>query len=749
MIFANISLIYSSYITFKAAAKYFAAAKEDKMKAIILAGGEGKRLRPITEKMPKPLVPIGGTPIIRLILKKLYDAGVREAAVTTGYLSDMLVSYLGDECCGIKIRCFKEETPLGTAGGILPCREFIGNEPFIVMSGDALCCIDIKKAIEKRGTEDADAVLLLTHCDSPGEYGIVLTDSEGCVSGFYEKPSVMSSFSDTVNTGIYVLSPRIFDLIPKDRPYDFGSELFPQMLRTGRSLFAVCGRGYWCDIGDPDAYYRANMRASGNKSIIPQSSYTDGSIIRSSVLMDDCTVKNGSVIENSVLCKGVKIGKNVLIKGSFIGEGAIIGDGAVLAEGTKLSAGSTVNRTDSEKAKARSRDIIPELLCGRGFVLKKSELVRFDGMLFGEILSSSIKGNLGVMTDGRDSSEALAAEIMLGASYHGCHVLDLGDGFEISASLAASTLPLTLTFFVRETEDDIFICLFDENGIYPKREVERRLIHALWDRAATPKESSSIVFGEDFTHSSYFREIKKHCRDLHGFSFSVKRENDPSRLLSDVLVSCGAKLSDDGVCLSVSDDGYEITALQDGYVASDSEIKAVLLRFVITEETALPITHPIFFTDLFGSRLKRYSTCPSGNGEDSVRALCKSSYAIRHGCICGVLLASLLHSTKKSLYELCSWLPKYSIKTADIRLLGGHHLSILPVLGRPDGDGVMSEYQHGSVRVIPTNFGYRLISEAAASEYASEILELSEKEIKRLIENDKMNTGHSEPADLV
>ena len=260
------------------------------MKAVIMAGGEGKRLRPITETMPKPLVPVGNVPAIRRILRLIARYGITEAAVTTGYLAEKLEETLGKQCDGVNLTYFRETEPRGTAGGVKAAQDFISDGDFLVISGDAVCEFDLAAAIEKKNGCGAEALMILTRVAHPGEYGVVLYDSDGRVTGFSEKPSLSGTYSDTVNTGIYILSPSVLKYIPDNTSYDFGRDVFPDMLSKGANIFAYTDSGYWCDIGDPESYHSANMKYSSDHNSIGARCEIASREIKSSVIMQDCKI---------------------------------------------------------------------------------------------------------------------------------------------------------------------------------------------------------------------------------------------------------------------------------------------------------------------------------------------------------------------------------------------------------------------------------------------------------------------------
>lgn len=229
------------------------------MRAVILAGGSGSRLRPLTCDLPKPMVPVLNQPVMCYTLDLLKKYGVEEVAITLGYLPRAIKDYFaaGNEF-GVSCRYYVEDSPLGTAGSVKNAAGFL-DEAFIVISGDALTDIDLGKAIAFHRQRRSLATLILHRQQIPLEYGVVITDEHCRITRFLEKPSWGEVFSDTVNTGIYILEPAVLDYIEAGKEFDFSRDLFPRLLAEGAPLYGYVAEGYWCDIGDLRSYRQAQF----------------------------------------------------------------------------------------------------------------------------------------------------------------------------------------------------------------------------------------------------------------------------------------------------------------------------------------------------------------------------------------------------------------------------------------------------------------------------------------------------------
>ena len=315
------------------------------MKAVIMAGGEGTRLRPLTCNMPKPMVPVANRPVMYHIIELLKKHGIKEIAVTLQYMPEKITEYFDDGSeMGVNIRYFIERTPLGTAGSVKNTEDFI-DDTFIVISGDALTDIDLSSAIIFHKRKNAVATLVLKRMDIPLEYGVVITDEDGKVIRFLEKPSWGEVFSDTVNTGIYILSPEVLNFVEKGRMFDFSKDLFPMILDKNMPMYGYIASGYWCDIGDIHAYINSNMDVLYGKVKIniPGKQLKEGVWIGDNtqisnldlikgraIIGDNCKIKNNCFIEDCIISDGTVVGEMASIKKSIVWKNGTVEEGAQL-----------------------------------------------------------------------------------------------------------------------------------------------------------------------------------------------------------------------------------------------------------------------------------------------------------------------------------------------------------------------------------------------------------------------------------
>ncbi len=307
-------------------------------KAVIMAGGFGTRLRPLTMSIPKPMVPVANRPMMEHIVELLKVHGIRDVVSLLYFQPEHITEYFGEGSAhDIDMRYMLAEADFGTAGSVKNAQNFL-DERFIIISGDVLTDIDIAKAVEFHKQRGAMATIVLTRVAQPLQYGIVMTDDDGKITRFLEKPSWGEVFSDTINTGIYILEPEVLDLIPPKTEFDFSKDLFPMMLKRELPLFGYIADGYWKDIGNLHEYQLAHDDVLAGKVKV----HFAGERCDSSVCGKNLQISPSAELEGLVvIADNVVIGDHARITNCVIGEGSIIGAGAVL-EGTVLWEGVNV-----------------------------------------------------------------------------------------------------------------------------------------------------------------------------------------------------------------------------------------------------------------------------------------------------------------------------------------------------------------------------------------------------------------------
>lgn len=315
---------------------------------MVLAAGLGTRLRPLTFELPKPMVPMLDRPVLAHIVDLLHRHGVDRIVANLHYFPDTIRGYFGDELTYIE-----EAELLGTAGGVRNAREFFGDSPFLVISGDALTDLDVPAVVERHRQHGGIATLCVTKVEQTSEYGVVLHDSEGRITGFQEKPHPDEALSDLANCGIYVFSPEIFDYFPPEPFVDFAHDVFPRLLENDVPFFIHELDGYWNDVGSLEELRNGTFDALSGKLQLP--SLPDAG-------PEAVVVDPSSSLDAAELVEGpVWVGRNVTVEAGVRLQGPLVlGDNVVVGEGSAIKRSIVLPGTD-----IRPNTILIEAITGQ------------------------------------------------------------------------------------------------------------------------------------------------------------------------------------------------------------------------------------------------------------------------------------------------------------------------------------------------------------------------------------------------
>lgn len=512
------------------------------MKAVVMAGGEGTRLRPLTVERPKPMVPIINRPVLEHVLALLRRHDITEVIITLQYMASVIQDYFGDGSdFGVKIHYSVEDVPLGTAGSVKAVESLL-DEPFLVISGDALTDIDLTAAVAFHHERKALATLVLSRVNNPLEYGVVITDDEGRIRQFLEKPSWGEVFSDTVNTGIYVLDPRVLAEIAAGQSVDFSREVFPVILNEKGRMFGYIADGYWCDVGSLADYMRANADALHGRVKLarPEGSQSDGVLLAGdaqiaddvriygpvligrdcrlasgvtiygpsvigdysvldaratvdrSVVWSNCYLGEGATLQGAIVCKQCSIKRrSIVFEGAVIGDRCTISEGAIIRAdvrvwpGKEIEAGATVSTSLIWGARGRRSLFGRSGISGLANVEITPEFAAKVGAAYGATLPRGA-----AVTINRDLSRAarmIKRALISGLPSAGINVVDIEAvplpvaRLETASSGARGGIHVRLSPIDAQAVD---IKLFDARGINLDRDAERKI--------------ENIFFREDF-----------------------------------------------------------------------------------------------------------------------------------------------------------------------------------------------------------------------------------------------------------
>ncbi|HYN89925.1 MAG TPA: sugar phosphate nucleotidyltransferase [Ardenticatenaceae bacterium] len=521
------------------------------MKAVVMAGGEGSRLRPLTIGRPKPLVQLVNKPVLAHMLDLLKTHGIREVVITVQYLANLIQAYFGDgSSFGISIHYSIEEVPLGTAGSVRQAARHLDDETFLVLSGDAITDIDLSQVIEAHRKSQAVATITLSRVQNPLEYGLTLVDEQGRITQFLEKPGWSDVVSDTVNTGIYVLEPEVLDAVEEGEVCDFSHDLFPLLLEEEAPLYGFVADGYWTDIGTVDEYFRAtadmlsgrvrlkplgeriggDIICAGDRDISPDArlygpiflgngaTIKAGAVVRGpTVLGDNVVVDTRSKVERAIIGGNSYVGDRAEIRGALIGrtcsiksramifEGVVVGDNTLIQENAVIQANVKIWPSKEVEAGATVTTSIiwgsqgKRTLFGRYGVtgLVNVDLTSEFAARLGGAYASTLpkRANVAVNREAHNTPRVLKRAVLSGLPGAGVHALDTGTQpipvarYYTRDSEVAGGIHVRLSPYNNRVVD---IKFFDGSGLDLDRRAQRNV--------------ETVFFREDFRRA-YLEEI--------------------------------------------------------------------------------------------------------------------------------------------------------------------------------------------------------------------------------------------------
>ena len=562
------------------------------MKAVIMAGGEGSRLRPLTCGRPKPMVPVLNKPIMSHIMALLQEHGFSEIGVTLQYMPEAIRDHFGNGAeYGVNLHYFVEDAPLGTAGSVKNAASFL-DETFMVISGDALTDLELSRAVEFHKKHGAIATLVLTRVDCPLEYGVVITSEDGKITQFLEKPGWGEVFSDTVNTGIYVLEPEVLDYFAPGQKFDFSKDLFPLLLREKKPLFGVVLPGYWCDIGNLQQYLGAHhdilagkvkIKMPG-KEVAPQVWVGEGAFIDQAavvkgpaiigmncqigagagiepytILGSGCLVQRGATIKRSVLWNNVFVGNGAALRGAVVGsrvqvqakagiyEGAVVGDDSIIRENSQLKpdvklwphklveSGATVHRSVIWGTVSPKKIFGFEGISGLVNVEITPETAVRLGAAFGSVNGSAAR--ISISSDSYTASTMIKEALISGAQSVGAEVLNLSGSITPESRYAVRSLDCNAGIHVKvspDSPDKLVMVFMNARGGNISRGLERKVENAL-AREDFPRSEAGRLHPPQVVSEVYHKYIAAICTgpdnaDIQGAGFKLLLCYDRSNL---------------------------------------------------------------------------------------------------------------------------------------------------------------------------------------------------------------------------
>lgn len=755
------------------------------MKAVIMAGGEGTRLRPLTCTAPKPMARLFGRPLIEYILDLLYRNDTGEAVITLGYMPDIIEKHFEDGFKGMKLSFLREEEPLGTAGGVKNAAESF-KEPFFVVSGDALCDFQLEKIMLFHQASGAAVTIVACEAQDPREYGVIKVADDNRVLGFVEKPSWAQATSRLINTGVYIINPECLNLIPPNKSFDFAKDLFPAMLEKNMPIFCYREGGYWCDIGNIDAYlechndvfdgktdilprpatkdvYVKNELPSGNYSIVPPVYIgSDCEIARDAVIgpyavIDDSVyigenarVRNCVVLENSsiaaeasltgaLVCAGVSLKKGAaMFEGSVAGSGAVIGANAAVKPGISVWPGKIIGSGAVVNSNVKYGCVRADILDDSGVSeASGAQLTAESCVKLGAAVGSTRQGKkAGVAFDGTSSAKVMHMAVTAGLMSAGSRVWNFSDCFEAQLNFFVNFCGLGTGLFVVGGENKaIKIC--GESGLSIPRSFERDIEARMAKCEFRTAAESEIRPCSDMSavKTLYKQEIIRQAPcGLGNVGCTVTSDNETIEfIMQDILskLNCNEKKTP---LFHINNAGTAAYAVLESGERVDFERLLALCCYNEIKngrDIAVPYDAPQFLDAIgesYGRQVYRYLSSPADNSDSNARRLAAKQPFVRDALFMAVKLLSIMNERDLELEILLKELPQcYIIKKVLPFSLKPSELSGIvgeeTVSVSNNREGVQIVRDGGHLLIIPERNGenLRILAQAASMEAASEL----------------------------
>ncbi len=695
------------------------------MIAVIMCGGMGTRMRPITEIIPKPLLQVGGRVVLDILIQQLIATGVETIYLTLGYKSEMIVEFIDKMNYPLPVVLVNESSPLGTAGGL---KNAVGDtlEDIIVLSGDNIFNFDLKEIYRRHLQSGADVSIVGTYRDDPRDYGTMLIDDNNQIISFVEKPSWAQAESNIINTGIYIMKGSVISLIPEDQMFDLAVDLFPVLMQENYLLHCILTDGAWGDLGDMSSYLNANRDVlsdlfghlvEDDKLISENKILSDGTIIIAPcsignnvsfggnckigpfcTIGNNCSIGNNANIENSIISDGCRIGSHFYCSGAFLGEYCKIDSCVTIEENAVLAGhdfiGSYISVSgdcrmdpgcqlcdDSVQVhgKVKSRGTMPHINAWGVRETLLSDFTVIDAFSVGCAVASC--NNLKRVGIGRN--EAMIADIykravILGMQASGGTVYDFDIMFRSQRVFFSDYCNLDAFVFIENTEDKISISLCGKSGS-PLNRTTERLIIANFRYNTTPVISENQCNDIFFMHpiAALYNSLFIHRlpKSDHSFNVAIACDNRTIyELLCKALQEKEFDFNYGGVLFMIDKYGEKFYAIENDHAFSYDRILTICCQHafetgkdVVVMESAPGILESL--AEKYHCRLFRLYEGEKEAEPDAVRVLSENSWVV-DGLSCIAQLIRIMQQTKKNIQQLSDSLPDCYVKNYAVKYEG-------------------------------------------------------------------------------
>ncbi len=691
------------------------------MIAVIMCGGMGTRMRPITELIPKPLLKIGGRPVLDILIRQLENAGVENIYLTLGYKAEMIVDFVEKMNYPSAITFVHEHEPLGTAGGM---KNAIGEtmEDVIVLSGDNVFSFDIKEIYHSHLKSEADVSLVGTYRDDPRDYGTVQADTDGRIHAFVEKPSWAQAESNIINTGIYILKGAILSLIPNGVMFDFANDLFPFLLQQKYDLRCVLSAGEWADLGDMASYLQANRdmldgrfgQLPGDMNIINEDKILEnGTLIKAPCCISanvvfeenckigpyctigsDCRIGADCVIENTIILENCNIGRNLYSFGAFVGENCSIGSCVTLQENSVLAGYDTIGSYISVSGDCRmepgcqiyddSRTVHGDVrkVCTRPALaasgikaMDLSDYTLLDAFFTGVAIGKCRNVNrIGIACGEGNVADIYRRALIIGMQAAGATVYDFCTTFRGSRIFYSDYCNLDFFVYASHEEKGIDLSFCGKSGCPISRETERQMI-ANFRYNSVPCLNNEYCLDTFFMQpiSSLYNSLFIHQLPHSDGRFNIAvacDDKDIYELLCHAFQEKGYRYSYGGLLFIVDRFGEKFYVIENEHAYSYDRIVTICCQYAFSkgEDVAVGEAAPGILEQMaqhHNCKLYRMYEAGQELTPDALSALSKNLWVF-DGLLCIARLLHIMKHKKMTIRQLSDALPECYVKNFSV-----------------------------------------------------------------------------------
>ncbi len=740
-----------------------------------MAGGEGRRLRPLTTTVPKPMVRISGKPVIEYIFDLLLRHGIEDAYLSLGYMAHIIENEYENGYKNLNFKFSVEDKPLGTAGGVknavINC-----NDDLLVISGDALCDFNLTGILAFHKASEAKITIVAKEVDEPSEYGVIITGENNKVVAFAEKPSCSQAVSNLANTGVYIISPEVLSSIPDNTMFDFSGDLFPLFLEKQDGIYCYKTDGYWCDVGSIESYLSCQKDALDGKfstekiniydmreiNVIPPVYIGENVDISASAVIgpytcidDNAVVSDGAKISNSTVLSNSFIGENALVDSAVLCGGCAVGSNAEIQANCVVGAGAIVGKNSLVKpyvkiwpGKVIPYDITVDYEVKHG-VIRKHFVVNDNGIKSGsdfvDVLFctklgcavGSIKTGISVAVahDGSKTAQMLAKAFSSGAESCGAYVSELGGSFKSQLDFFVSDCEFDCgLLFSSSGGNNFYIC--GEGGLPVTRQFERKIEAAVFNSEYCFADEEMMKRTQNLTgiKQLYDRALIRFVdNDLSGLNVDFVCENQTVKETAiRIFESLGGKIGKD-IVFDIDRNSCFVTAITSNRVFDFHTLLAIVCKDLLMrgKDISVPFDSPEYIDGIgecYSRKVYRFLSAPCNNCDLEARVLAAKQFYLRDALFIAMRILSIMKSSGKTLDSLYSSLPKKFVSDERVAI-NYSPSSLLGLLGKDraelksNSEGLRLNSEKGKVRIIPERSGewLRVLAEADTMESANEL----------------------------